>query len=126
MSRSKLIVTIAFATLALFCACMPLWAQFKTGDTLSHELSVCIDKKDAVAILDALRDTGPAAAQKVFADADGCQNIPVVGPHVGAIVYEVTSKATGAQVKAVEILRDGKVLGYFVTSMDVNKPERNS
>ena len=121
------VLSFLFPLVVLVAAAMPLYAQpvtFNTGDTLRHSLSVCMEKQDALDILNARRDGGEEAAEKVWNERPKCGNGNVVGPKVGKVVYAV--RADGETFSAVEVIWEGGVVGYFLTSAPVNKAQRNS
>jgi hypothetical protein len=97
---------------------------FTTGEKLSHQLSVCIEKQDAVDILDAHRKGGREAAEAAWQAKDKCANVNVMQGSVGKVVYAI--KANDTVYSVVEIVIDGKVAAYFVTSSPVNKAQRNT
>ena len=100
--------------------------SFARGQKLNHMLSVCLDKKDAVAILDADEKDGFAAAGVIWEKAEKCQTVPVMGPTVGKVVKTAQVKRGDRTVTArvVEILNGEEVIGYFFTTATVD--ERNS
>lgn len=109
----------------VIAALMPLmgYAQglsFTTGEKLSHQLSVCIEKADAVEIAEAYRAGGKEAAEVVWNAKEHCQNVTVAQGSVGKVAYAVRG------LVVVEIVIDGKVAAYFITSAPVNKVQRNS
>lgn len=99
--------------------------SFIRGQKLQHELSVCLDKSVALAILDADSKKGFEAAKAIWSATDRCQAIPVVGPLVGAVVKSANVRRNGKTLvgRVVEIINDGKVIGYFFTTAKV---ERNT
>lgn len=117
---------------ACFSLCMSVFAEdrFSPGEKLSHSLSVCLDKQDAIEILNAENKGGYEAASKVWESKDGCGTVVVQGgPTVGKVVYAISIERGGKKLvgKVVEILVNGKVEGYFLTSRDVGlKKERDS
>jgi hypothetical protein len=100
--------------------------SFVRGQKLAHMLSVCLDKKDALAILDADEKDGFAAAQAIWNAADRCATLPVQGGVVGKVVRSAKVKRgdTTVTARVVEILAGGDVVGYFFTTATVD--ERNS
>ena len=100
--------------------------SFARGQKLNHMLSVCIEKKDALAVLDADAKDGFDAAKAIWDKADGCATVPVQGPLVGRVVKSARVKRgdTAITARVVEIVKDGVVLGYFFTTATVD--ERNS
>lgn len=102
--------------------------SFKTGEVLGHTLSICLNQKDAVSIVEAHRKGGMEAAEAAWNKNDKCGNIVVQGPTVGKVVHSTSVDMDGKQVVAsvVEILGDdGAVIGYFITTSPVNT-DRNS
>lgn len=97
---------------------------FSTGEKLSHNLSVCMNKDDAIAILNAHKDGGKEAAQKKWLELAGCDNVVINGFHVGKVVYAV--RVGDVVASAVEILGQGKVVAYFITTHPVNKPQNKA
>jgi hypothetical protein len=94
---------------------------FTTGEKLSHQLSVCIQKSDAVEIAEAHRSGGKEAAEAIWQTKEKCGTVVAAhGERVGKVVYAVKG------LVVVEILVDGKVVAYFLTSAPVNKPQRNT
>jgi hypothetical protein len=118
------VLPILAAVLAPLIEVQAQGLTFSTGEKLSHSLSVCLDKQDAIDILNAHKAGGKESAEKVWQEKDRCANGNVVGPNVGKVVYAV--KIDGGVFSAVEILLNGDVVGYFLTSAPVNKPQRNS
>lgn len=121
---TRLIYTL-FAILAIACP-LSAFAQatsFTTGERLDHFLSVCIDKKDAIEILEAFRSS-EREAEALWQTKEKCQNVNVIEAKVGKSVYSV--KGAGKTFSAVEIVLDGKVVAYFLTSAPVNKAQNNS
>lgn len=92
------------------------------GQVLTHSLSVCIDKADAVEIVEAARVSNEAAAKK-WAEKDRCLNVPVSGPTVGRVVHtaaDVPRDGKRVTLRVVEIISAGKVVGYFMTQWVVS------
>ena len=100
--------------------------SFARGQKLNHQLSVCLDKKDALAILNADEKDGFAAANAIWEAAEKCMTVPVMGPVVGKVVKSAKVKRGDKTITArvVEILNNGEVIGYFFTTASVD--ERNS
>lgn len=98
----------------------PASESFAVGQVLTHSLSVCLDEKDAKEIVDAAKVSHEAAGAKWEAK-ERCQNLPVVGPTVGRVVYSAEIKRDGAKLtlRVVEIVKAGKVIGYFLTTAPV-------
>jgi hypothetical protein len=101
-------------------------ASFVRGQVLNHNLSVCLDKADAVAIIEADEKDGRDAANAVWMAADRCLTVPVQGPLVGKVVKsaKVVRDGQTKTARAVEIVNDGVVIGYFLTTAPM--AERNS
>ena len=99
--------------------------RFIEGQKLEHQLSVCLDKKDALAILEADAKDGFEAAKEIWNASDRCMAVPVVGPVVGKVVKSAQLQRGGRTVtgRVVEIVNNGEVIGYFFTTAKV---ERNT
>lgn len=106
--------------LLLPVSAIPQELAFITGDKLSHNLSVCLDKDAAIAIVDADSKSGYEAASKLWAENDRCQSVPVMGgPRVGKVVHSAKIVRDGKSLTArvVEVIgEDNAVLGYFITT----------
>lgn len=89
------------------------------GEVLALNLSVCLDKKDAIEIIKADQKHGLAAANAVWESKPGCANVDVVGPTEGNVVYEaiVTRDEKKITVHVIEIVSNGEVIGYFMSSL---------
>jgi hypothetical protein len=100
--------------------------SFIRGQKLNHQLSICLDKKDALAILEADEKDGFAAASAIWEAAPKCATLPVQGALVGKVVKSAKVKRGEKTVTArvVEIVNDGEVIAYFFTTATVD--ERNS
>jgi hypothetical protein len=123
----KRLISCLFAVLAIASASNPLYAQdltFTSGEVLNHTLSVCLDKKDALEIADAHKKFGREKANEIWMAKERCGNVPVMGAVVGKVIRSHKTKEGVSSV--VEILTDGKVIGYFLTTAPVNKPDRNT
>lgn len=122
------LLPIFAAVLAPFIEVQAQELSFVRGQKLSHMLSVCLDKKTAVAILDADAKDGFAAAGALWEAADKCATVPVMdGPTVGKVVKTAQVKRGDRTViaRVVEIIAPtGEVMGYFFTTATVD--ERNS
>ena len=130
-------ISFLFCLAVLAAALTPLAAfademTFTRGQVLNHALSVCLDKSDAIAILDTHAKDGHEAAQALWDKKERCSTVPVRGHVVGRIVHSVAVKRDGKELiaRAVEIVGD-EVLGYFITTSPVNgalpmKKERDS
>lgn len=90
-----------------------------TGNVYAMSVSVCIDKKDAIAILDAEKDLGHDHAAKLFDALDKCDNVPTQF-RVGPVVHTITNK-DGKVYRVVEITApaDDKQKLYWMTSMTI-------
>lgn len=64
---------------------------------------------------------GFEAAKKAFLENDGCTQLPVQGPKVGKTVFtgQVTRDGKPKTSSVVEIIVDGKVAAYFITTHPV-------
>ena len=104
--------------------------KFMTGEVLKHNLSVCLQKSDAIAIVDAEIKGGYEAAAAVWTAAAQCGNTDVVGPTVGKVVHSAPAVRGEKKitVSVVEIIgQNGEVMGYFLTSGKVEaKRDRNA
>ena len=104
--------------------------RFMTGESLKHNLSVCLQKSDAIAILDAEVKGGFEAAAELWNKSAQCGNTDVVGPTVGKVVHSapVVRGEQKMTVSVVEIIgQSGEVMGYFLTSAKVEaKRDRNA
>ena len=131
MNRRACYIGILFSLVVIASALVPLTsfaqeASFMRGQKLNHMLSVCLDKKDAIAILDADAKDGYEAAQAIWMAADRCSTLPITGAIVGKVVKTAKVKRGDKAVTArvVEIVHEGEVVGYFFTTATVD--ERNS
>lgn len=95
--------------------------SFALGQVLTHTLSVCLDKADALEIAAAAKVSHEAALER-WGAKEGCQNVPVSGPTVGRVVHSAEVLRNGAKVtlRVVEILRGARVIGYFLTTSPVS------
>ena len=122
------LLTIASVLVGVYNGAFAL--TFTLGEKLQHNLSVCIEKSDAIAVMQAEADSGYEGAYKLWSEKDGCATVPVIGPHVGNVVYAVAIVREGKKLigRVVEIIDGGKVLGYFLTTADFVglKKERDS
>lgn len=117
----KSLITFLFAVLVMF---VPLTSfAFSTGEKLNHFLSVCVEKQDAIDILDTYRKEGTKGAEKVWAEKENCANLEVVRGTVGKVVYSVKGEKV---FSAVEILIEGRVVAYFLTGSPVNKAQNKT
>lgn len=123
----KKLIGFLFATAALAAPLGNLKAEemaFTPGETLNHMLAVCLDKADAVEIVKADAEKGFEAARAVFDLKARCAPVPVIGPKVGKVVYSAKVKrADGTATESVvEIVSEGKVEAYFITTSPVKSP----
>jgi hypothetical protein len=120
------VVVIAAALLGITTPSEAQDLSFVRGQKLNHQLSVCLDKKDALAIIEADEKEGQEAATAVWNAAARCATVPVQGPLVGKTIKsaKVTRGEKAVTVRVVEIVNDGQVIGYFFTTATVD--ERNS
>jgi hypothetical protein len=124
MSTAKRAAFIGFmfGLVVLVASLMPITAYAWTvGDSLEHQLSVCLKKEDAVEIVTAHRDKGLVAAQEVWEAKDACRTIPVIGATVGKVVFSAPVEVNGEKRtgSVVEIVRGGEVIGFFLTTQPV-------
>lgn len=109
--------------LALLLLSFPAFASdsFYTGEELQWTLAVCVSKESAVAVANADSKSGIEAAGVVFGAAEDCASLPVFGAQVGKVVHtaKVKRKDKPATVSVVEIVVEGKVVAYFLTSLPV-------
>jgi len=91
------------------------------GERLSHQLSVCLKKEDAVEIVNTEATKGFEAAMEVWMAKAECEAVPVVGPTVGKIVYaaEVKREGKALTLRVFEIVHEEKVVGYFISSANL-------
>lgn len=126
--RRFMVGLFAFVCISL---CMSAFAdRFTPGEKLNHSLSICLDKADAIDVLNAENKSGYQAASKVWESKENCATVVIQGgPTVGKVVYAISVERNGKKLvaKVVEILVDGKVEAYFITSWEVGlKKERDS
>ena len=90
-----------------------------TGSVYAMSISVCIDKKDAIAVLDAEKTLGHDHAAKLFDAIDKCDNVPMQF-RVGPVVHTITN-AAGKTYRVVEVTapEDDKQKLYWMTSWTV-------
>lgn len=104
--------------------------RFQPGEVLQHNLSVCVSKEDAIEILTAESKNGYEAAAELWGSKDECATVPVIGGQtVGKQVFAIAIRRNGESLvgKVVEILKDGKVIAYFLTTAEVGlKKERDA
>lgn len=125
------IIGFLFAAAALAAALVwPLSSHatsFKRGETLSHLLSLCVNKANALEILKADSEAGFEAADAIWQAKDDCVTIPVVGgPTVGKVVASAQVERGGKNVtmSVVEILdAEGNAVAHFFTVGDVDQRE---
>lgn len=89
-----------------------------TGSVYAMQISLCVDPKDAIAILDAEKISHEHAS-KLFDKIDGCNNFPAQF-RVGRVIHTMTN-AAGKTYRVVEIQapEDEKNKLYWITSMNV-------
>lgn len=101
-----------------------------SGNIYAMQISLCLDKKDAVAILEAEKTLSHDHASKLFDALDGCVNVPTQF-RVGPVVHTITN-ADGKTYRVIEISSptDDTQKLYWMTSMrvvaGVTKPDRKS
>lgn len=107
-----------FAALLLTLAQLSQMAVV-TGNIYAMQISLCLDKKDAVAILDAEKTLSHEHASKLFDALDGCVNVPTQF-RVGPVVHTITN-AAGKTYRVIEISSptDAAQKLYWMTSMRV-------
>lgn len=98
-------------------------ADFETGMVLNHMLAACIEKQDAVDIVNADSKGGYDAGAAAFASKEKCGAVPVQGATVGNVVYSGPIERDGKKLslQVVEIIWEGKVVAFFITSGTVGK-----
>ena len=91
MNKRACYIGFLFALVVIASALVPLTAvaDFSTGEKLSHNLSVCMNKQDAIDIVNAHKEGGREAASKLWVEAAGCDNADIVGYSVGKVAYAV-------------------------------------
>lgn len=109
--------------LALLLLAFPAFAadSWVIGEELTHELSVCVSKESAMAVIDADAQGGREAMAVLFNAKDDCMTIPVRNATVGKVVHHVKIKRGEAEktASAIEIVKDGKVVAYFLSTVPV-------
>lgn len=125
------VLWVLFPLVLFVSAAQPVFAgdlSFITGEKLNHTLSVCLDKQDALDILAADEKMGKEAAEAVWQSKPRCGNIDVAGGQVGKVVKSIKTTRGGQPVitSAVEIVHNGQIVAYFLTTSPVNKAQRNS
>lgn len=116
------LIYVLFAILVIACP-LSVFAAFKEGQALQHPgIAVCLEKADAIAVLDADAKGGLEAARVKWLGIEKCQTVSVSGPTVGKVVKSAKVKRgeTTITVRVVEIVGDGQVLGYFFTTEEVH------
>ena len=117
----------AFSTLA--------WSQvqaesFYKGQELQHMLDICVEKNDALEVVNTEAKEGFEAAQAMWMAKDACGTEAVSGPIVGKVVHTVNVVRRGKPLvsKVIEILSpvDDKVLAYFITTLPVTNKSDGS
>lgn len=116
----------ALAALAAPASTLAEDLSFTEGESLQHMLSICIEKQDAIDVVKADSEKGFDAAAGVWMEKDKCQSLPVVNAFVGKVVYSAPAKRNGKDVvsSVVEIVSEGKVVAYFITTAPVRKATR--
>lgn len=107
---------------------LPAHAEYRKGEALNHMLSVCLEKADAIGIVEAHAKQGLAVADALWNANPKCNNVPVSGPIVGETVHTATVERDGVKkiARVIEIIgMNGIVLGYFLTTAPL-KTERDS
>ena len=90
-----------------------------SGNIYAMQISLCIEKKDAIAILDAEKTLSHDHASKLFDSLDGCVNVPAQF-RVGPVQHTITN-ADGKTYRVIEITdpADDAQKLYWMTSMRV-------
>ncbi len=127
----KKTIGFLFGLAALAAACIPIQANaaFVKGEVLTHILSVCLEKADAIDIVKTHAAKGYEAAQAKWEANPKCGSVPVSGGEmVGETVFTIAVERDGARkiARVIAIVdADGKsVLAYFMTTTPL-KSERN-
>jgi hypothetical protein len=122
------LISFLFALTALACpiSAMAEELTFTEGEPLQHMLSVCVEKQDAIDIVKADAEKGFEAATAVWLAKGNCLSLPVVNAFVGKVVYSAPAKRGDKEVTSsvVEIVSEGRVVAYFLTTAPVKKPTR--
>lgn len=123
------LISFLFALVVLVVAATPLYAAFHVGQVIKTDsLSVCINKADAIAVVEADAAGGLPAAQMKWVEFDRCQAVSVKGPQVGNVVHTTKVKRGEKEhtVRVVEIVNDGEVLAFFFTTEEVHTKDQNN
>ena len=109
-------------------------AGFSVGETLNHMLSVCLQKADAIEIVNTDATKGLEAANALWDAKPECNTVPVVGLVVGGVVHSasVLRDGKGVTMRVVELKDGSAVAGYFLSSrpllakLEVTEPPKKS
>lgn len=116
----KRLISWLFGLTAMVAGLQPAisHAAFAKGEPLAHQLSVCLDKDDAVAIVKEHAEKGLDAAKAMWDAKDRCQTVPVISATVGETVLSLPVMVNGEKRtgRVLEIIRGGGVIGYFLTT----------
>lgn len=121
-SRTKYTMLCIFVGFVVGLSIPAFALEFSKGQTLRHQLSVCLKKQDAIDIVNTDAQKGFDEAAKVWNDKEGCMTVPVVGLRVGNIVHSAQVKRSGSDktARVVELIDDtDSVVGYFLTTETV-------
>lgn len=127
----KKLLQILFATAAVAVALQPAIsrAEFAKGEVLSHHLSVCLEEKDAIEIVQTHVDKGREAAEAMWQSKGRCATVPVWGYRVGETVHSAKVVMEDGTTKIARVIQikgqDNRVIGYFLTTQPLKK-ERDS
>lgn len=117
----KRLISFLLGVTAAIAALQPIASQavFAKGEALSHYVSVCLQKEDAIAIVKAHAEKGLDAAQREWDAHQSCQTVPVINATVGETVFTAKVKVNGDErtARVLEIVRGGSVVGYFLTTL---------
>lgn len=119
----KKLIHILFGILTLAISVKPALADdWTVGETLQHQISVCLKKEDAIEIVTAHRDKGLSAAEAMWESKAECRTVPVIAAEVGNVVFSARVKVNDEERtgSVVEIVRKGRVIGWFITTMPVH------
>jgi hypothetical protein len=123
-------VLFTFAAFAALGAAVPLPARaafsgIVLGEPLSHQLSVCLKKEDAILIADTHADKGRDAAAALWEANDNCASVPLFGGlTAGAVVHSRQTVRDNQKVtiSVIEIKNsEGGIPGYIMTTLPVAK-----
>lgn len=98
--------------------------SFTQGEVLSHVLSVCLAKEDAIEVVRTHAEKGMDAARAAFAAKEKCDAVPVSGLRVGNVVF--SAKTDAGETRVVEIKGPEGVVAYFLTTApyhEANEPK---